>query len=65
MSGSEQSMTVPSSSNSARITHLQTGVEYQFQVVVRVTTGDREILGGRSVLNDRSSVVVGKCSFLG
>lgn len=55
---SEELTAVTSFSNSATISGLRNGVEYQFQVVAIIAEGNEVIIGERSILDDNSRIVL-------
>ena len=55
---SEEFVTVSRLSSYAIIAGLRIGLEYQFQVVAMIAENENVIMGGRSVLDDESTVNV-------
>ena len=56
--GDEMSVNVPSTESSVRITGLEAGQQYQFQVVVRIVFRGQSFTGNRSELNDNSMITL-------
>ena len=56
--GGEMSVDVSSTESSVRITGLEAGQQYQFQVVVRIVFRGQSFTGSRSELNDDTMVTV-------